>query len=156
MPVNQPRRQLSGQRKLLYYSGMSVCVIGALLFLSTFVTFLANFGNFNNFDAQVRSGGYRAFGGIVLIMAGGFLANLGARGWAGAGVVLDPERARRDIEPWSRMAGGIVQDALSETALGQANDKHRASEPVVKVRCPKCQALNNEDSHFCSQCGAAL
>lgn len=66
--MNQPRRQLSGTRKLLYYAGMVTCVIGVLLFLSTFVTFLANFGNFNNFDAQVRSGGYRAFGGMLWLI----------------------------------------------------------------------------------------
>lgn len=154
--MNQPRRQLSRNRRLIYYAGMMLCVIGVLLFLSTFVTFLANFGNFNNFDAQVRSGGYRAFGGMVLIVFGGVLINLGARGWAATGVILDPEQARIDIEPWSRMAGGIVQDALSETGLGHADDKHEASEPAVKIRCQKCQALNNEDAHFCSQCGAAL
>jgi RNA polymerase subunit RPABC4/transcription elongation factor Spt4 len=156
MTANVPRRQLSANRKLLYYAGMVVSVVGVLLFLSTFVTFFANFGNFNNFDARARSVGFRAFGGIVLIAAGRFLAYLGARGWAGAGVVLDPERARRDVEPWSRMAGGIVKDALSETGLGPATGEDKAKDPLVKVRCPNCRSLNEENAKFCSQCGSAI
>jgi hypothetical protein len=38
--------------------------------------------------------------------------NIGSRGLAGAGVVLDPQQARKDLEPWSRMAGGMAKDAL--------------------------------------------
>ena len=39
------------------------------------------------------------------------------RGLAGSGVVLDPEKAREDVEPWSRMAGGVVKDALDESGI---------------------------------------
>lgn len=154
--MTAPRRELPANRKLLYYAGIALSVIGILLFLSTFVSFLANFGNFNNFDAQVRSVGYRTFGGMVLIIVGGFLARAAALGLAGSGVILDPKRAREDVEPWSRMAGGIVRDALSETGLVEDNDEHDTRQPAVKVRCQKCNALNDEDSKFCNQCGSAL
>ncbi len=68
--------------------------------------------NFDNFEGRVRSEGLRAFGGVVLITIGVLLMNIGAKGWAGSGVVLDPDRARKDVEPWSRMGGGVLNDAL--------------------------------------------
>ena len=42
---------------------------------------------------------------------------IAARGLAGSGVVLDPEKARTDVEPWTRMAGGMVGDALDEAGI---------------------------------------
>ena len=59
----------------------------------------------------------RAVGGIVLIILGTILRRIGVRGVAGSGVILDPEQARRDVEPWSRMTGGVVSDALDESGI---------------------------------------
>lgn len=42
---------------------------------------------------------------------------LGRMGLAGSGMVLDPEGARRDVEPWARMAGGVVKDAIDEAGV---------------------------------------
>jgi hypothetical protein len=45
-------------------------------------------------------------------------------GLAGSGVKLDPEEARRDVEPWSRMTGGVLKDAMDEAGIklgGQAS-----------------------------------
>ncbi|HVX16045.1 MAG TPA: zinc ribbon domain-containing protein [Pirellulales bacterium] len=156
MPTTIPQRQLSSNRKRLYYAGLTLAAIGALLFLSTFVTAIANFGDFANFDADVRSTGYRAVGGMVLIFVGVVLAGVAVRGLAGSGILLDPEKARQDIEPWSRMAGGVVRDALAETGLVREEKEHPVSEPPVKVRCQKCSALNDEDAKFCKQCGVAI
>ncbi len=111
------RRQVPENRKTLYFVGMGLSALGILLFLSTFVTFLWHFGDFTNFNARARSGGFRSFGGIVLIMLGGVLCGIAKRGVAGSGVVLDPERAREDMEPWSRMSGGMIGDALDEAGL---------------------------------------
>lgn len=155
--MTEPRRQIPPERKALYYGGMALIGVGMLLFLSTFVTAMANFGNFDNFEGRVRSEGLRAFGGMVLMMAGGALMNVGARGLAGSGVVLDPEEGRKDLEPWSRMGGGVVQDALSEVdAVRHLTRPPAPPEPEVKVRCPKCRALNDEAAKFCNQCGAAV
>jgi hypothetical protein len=155
--MDSPQKQIPPQRKALYYAGMGLIGLGLLLFLSTFVTFLGNFGNFENFEGRAQSEGFRAFGGIVLMAAGATLMNIGARGLAGSGVVLDPERARKDVEPWSRMGGGMVQDALSEVEVAKKLER-RLDEPApqVKVRCQKCHALNEESAKFCNQCGAAL
>ena len=111
------RRQIPPERKTLYYIGMGVSILGLWMFLSTFVTFLMHFGDFSNFHARVRSDGFRAFGGIILLIVGGIITNIAARGLAGSGVLLDPEKARTDVEPWTRMAGGMVSDALDEAGV---------------------------------------
>lgn len=99
----------------------------------------------------------RALGGMGLMVLGGLLMRVGAAGWAGAGVVLNPEQARKDLEPWARMGGGVLQDALSEVDLDRkAEERLEAPPPAVKIRCRKCQALSDETARFCSQCGAAL
>ncbi|MAT70940.1 MAG: hypothetical protein CMJ58_15620 [Planctomycetaceae bacterium] len=112
-----PNRRISPDRRALYYTGMIITGLGVLSFLSTFVTFLWHFGDFSNFTANARSDGLRALGGIIGIIVGGVLMNVGARGAAGSGLVLDPEQARRDVEPWSRMAGGMASDALDEAGV---------------------------------------
>lgn len=155
--MDKPQKQIPPERKSLYYLGMILSGVGLLLFLSTFVTFMANFGNFDNFEARARSEGFRALGGMILLMIGGFLMNVGAKGWAGSGIVLDPEKGRKDMEPWSRMGGGMVQDALSEVeVVKKIGDRFEAPKPQVKVRCQKCQTLNDETAKFCNQCGAAI
>ncbi|QDU86541.1 hypothetical protein Pla163_36920 [Planctomycetes bacterium Pla163] len=144
-------RRISSDRKFAYYLGGALIAIGLLLFLSVFVTGALNFGNFDDFDGQARSSGIRAIGGMILMMVGGFVRTVGARGAAGSGLVLDPERARRDLEPFSRQGGGMLKDALDEAdiALGSARDH----EPLVMIRCRACSTLNEEDSKFCQECG---
>ena len=110
-------REISPQRKSLYTVGMVTSVIGGLMFLSTFVTFLMHFGDFSNFESNARSDGFRAFGGMALIIAGGFMMNLAARGAAGSGLKLDPKQARKDLEPWARMQGGLAKDSFDEMGV---------------------------------------
>jgi hypothetical protein len=155
--MGTPNKQLPPERKALYYGGMGLTGVGFLLFISVFFTGAANFGNFDHFEERARSEMFRAITGMVLMMAGGFMMRVGAKGWAGSGVVLDPEKAREDVEPWSRMAGGVAQDALSEVEMvKKIEDRLEASPPAVKIRCQKCQALNDEAAKFCNQCGASI
>ena len=121
MRPNAGRRPgtISGGRKGLYYLGTGLMVLGFISFASTFVTFALNFGDFSNFDAHAKSDMLRAFGGMFLIVVGGIVRGAGARGLAGSGVILDPEQAREDLEPYTRMAGGMVKDALEEDHLGE-------------------------------------
>ena len=151
--MNEPQREIPQDRKLLYYAGNVISLLGLVIFLSTFLT--ANLAPPGN--AAFTAFGLQALGGMVVIMVGQALRNIGLKGVAGSGLVLDPRRARQDIEPWSRMAGGVVDDALSEVkALNPAGDPGGAEAPTVKVRCRACRALNDEDAKFCGQCGAAL
>ena len=92
-------KQISEGRKAAYYLGALLMGIGALLFVSVFVTGALNFGNFSNFEENARSSGLRAIGGMVLVVLGAIVRGVGARGLAGSGVILDPEKARGEIEP---------------------------------------------------------
>lgn len=160
--ADEPKRHISPERKLLYYGGMGCIGVGFLLFLSTFVSHLANFGDFTDFENRTRSMGFRAFGGMLLMMIGGGMMTVGRAGLAGAGVVLDPQKARKDLEPWNRAAGGMASDALDEVDLAKKLARKldepaaAAAGPVVKVRCRGCAALNDEHAKFCNQCGAAM
>jgi hypothetical protein len=86
---------------------------------------------------------------MALMIVGGLVRGIGARGLAGSGVVLDPEKAREELEPFSRQAGGMLKDTLdaADIHLGESPQK------VVMVKCPACGKLNDEDSKFCRECG---
>ena len=162
---DEPNRDISSDRKAIYYTGMGCIALGALLFFSTFVSACNNFGNFDNFEGRAQSMMGLSLGGMALIVAGGFLMNLGRHGAAGSGVMLDPKRARKDLEPWNRAAGGEANDALDEIELAKKLGKKldeptppaaAPPEPAVKVRCRACKALNDEHAKFCNHCGAAM
>ena len=107
-----PKRQLSSKRKAAYYGGMALTGLGLILFCSIFVQ-AASVG----FSAGDKIPFGRAFGGMALAVIGGILMGLGQRGIAGSGLKLDPEEARKDLEPWSRMGGGMLKDALGEAQI---------------------------------------
>jgi hypothetical protein len=146
--VEQAFRRIAPPRRNLYYCGMALTAIGALLFVSVMVVFIMNFGRTDHLADRVQAQGLRALGGIVLVLLGSLFMRIGYAGWAGSGILLDPARQRRDLEPFSRMAGGMVRDALSEVDGSVAT--------LVKVRCTHCQALNDETAESCDRCGAAV
>jgi len=174
--MHGPQRQIPPHRRTIYYIGLAPTVLGALLFGSVFVSFALHFGDFTDFDARGRSMALRAFGGMAFMIIGSILMAVGARGLAGTGLVLDPEQAREDVEPWSGMDGGVVHDARSgypESSAPGSRDPLRdvvagvqrppaaaapqpPPLPQVKLRCRGCQALNDETARFCNQCGATL
>lgn len=145
-------RRISTERKAAYYIGMALIVLGFLLFASTFVTFAMHFGDFSNFESNAKSSMFRAFGGMGLIVVGSIVLHIGAHGAAGSGVLLDPEQARDDLEPYSRMAGGMIRDVLDEADVNLGGPPER----VIMIKCPSCGKLNEEDSKFCQECGKEL
>lgn len=154
MKPRAPVRDVPPERKALYYAGMAVSVAGLLLFCSNFLLIASGFND--PFSMRDRMGGFagRALGGMALIVVGRAMTNVAARGLAGSGLTLNPEQARRDLEPWTRMGGGMLADALDELpASRQADD--RVVE-VVRLRCPHCRALNDEAAKFCGQCGGRI
>ena len=96
---------------------------------------------------------FRAFGGMFLLVVGGMIRGAGARGLAGSGILLEPEQAREELEPYSRMAGGMLKDTLD---AADVNVGAGSSEQVIMIKCRKCTKLNEEDSKFCQECGKAL
>jgi hypothetical protein len=146
------KQPISEERKTAYYLGAALMVVGGLLFASVFITFAIHFGDFSNFESHAKSSMIRAFAGMGLLIAGGMIRGIGARGLAGSGLVLDPDKAREDLEPYSRMAGGMVKDALDEAKI----DLGGKQEKVIMIKCQSCGKLNEEDSKFCQECGKQL
>ena len=172
--MNTPTRQIPPERKAIYYGGMALIAVGLLLFVSNFFAG-PEIGGRNRpqpgqpdfweraqeqheeFGRGMKASMVRAILGMGLMVVGGILMNIGVRGPAGSGLVLDPEKARQDLEPWSRMGGGVIQDALSEVNVVKKIEEGIGNPKLqVKVRCQKCQGLNDETAKFCNQCGAAI
>lgn len=149
-------RDFSDERKGAFYFGSALIVVGLLLFLSVFVTGIMDFGNFDDFNGKAKSSGIRALGGMALMVIGGIVRNVGARGLAGSGLVLDTKRARGELEPYSRMSGGMIKDALDEADIDLGSKGSAKPEQVVMIRCGACKKLNEEDSKFCQECGASI
>ena len=151
---DEARKTIPPERTALFYGGTALMGIGILLFLAT--AFGSVFGRNHDFGPGPHFGpgpGFGsgpdmryAFAGVICMIVGGFLRTIGAQGLAGAGVVLDPKQSREDLEPYSRMAGGMIKDALDEVGVSDP-------EPVIKVRCQHCGKLNAEDAKFCQECG---
>ncbi|MBC7980427.1 MAG: SHOCT domain-containing protein [Armatimonadetes bacterium] len=120
-----PQRNISPERQGAYTFGMILTIVGLLLFLSTFVSFISHFGDFTDFEGRSKSGMMRAFGGMICMAIGQFIMRVGRSGVAGSGLKLDPQEARRDLEPWSRMSGGMLKDTLDEAGIdlsGQSSE----------------------------------
>lgn len=147
-------RGISPERRTAYNLGLVLMVIGILLFGSVFVTFAMHFGDFDNFHHVVRSSMIRAVLGMGLMIGGAVLRGIGAAGLAGSGVVLDPDQARQDLEPFSRMAGGMVKDALNEADIKVGSPA--APQRIVVLKCRQCGKLNPEDAKFCQECGKSM
>lgn len=157
-----PKHDISPERQALYYAGMGCIGIGMLLFMSVFFIGSGGLGNHEQFKQEMDTAMGRSLGGMVLMMIGSGMMWIGRHGLAGSGVLLDPRKARKDLEPWNRAAGGMTNDALDEIELakklGKKLDESESepAEPIVKVRCGKCKSLNDEHAKFCNQCGAAM
>jgi len=149
-------RKIADWRKTLYYVGMFMQISGGLLFGSVFVSFAGMFSDLTGPGAPDHPDfGFmltRGFGGFGLLILGAIVRGIGARGLAGSGAVLDPEKAREDLEPYSRMTGGMVKDALEEADLNLGG----TSEKVVMMKCASCGQLNEENSKFCQECGKGI
>ena len=132
--------EISDGRKTTYYCGLGLVICGVLLFVVSFASVIGGCGA-QRFQGENNSfllpGGVRiqefdqrasfsfslplgflgGFAGMVMIVGGAFLMNIGRRGVAGSGLVLDPKGAREDLKPWNKATGGMIQDALEETTL---------------------------------------
>lgn len=139
-----PSRKISEARKGIYYLGISLIAIGLVSFLSVFVSAFSNMGDFINVNQVVQSVGLRSVGGITLMLIGTVMMRVGARGVAGSGMVLDPQKAREDLEPWSRMAGGMLKDALDETDLDQTLQDREGNELPFDEKLRRLEQLRND------------
>lgn len=135
------QRQISSGRKVVFYAGVGVTVFGFLMFISAFISAASGFGNASTVSGSNAMGSTTMFSavvGMLMMIVGGLLTRVGRMGLSGSGVVLDPEGARRDVEPWARMAGGVVKDAIDEAgvridgtrAAGEGDEASSSSMPL--------------------------
>ena len=143
------KKKISPERKGLYYVGMAVMITGFILFFSVFFIGMSEYP----FSGDRGMGSMKnGFIGFILMGLGGFIMNIGARGAAGSGLILDPEKAREDLNPYTSAAGGMISDALKEVDLL----KPKTGEDLIKVRCLSCRELNDEDARYCKNCGKEI
>src|SRR5947209_7761021 len=106
MAENEPRRDISDGRKIAFYGGMLLSGIGILLFVSNFFLGPSIHDGFSEFESGMHAVSVRAIAGMVLMAVGGVISAMGKLGAAGSGVILDPRKSRKDLEPWNRAQGG--------------------------------------------------
>ncbi len=147
--------KLNNSRKVTYYIGMGMMILGFILFISVFFSFATLFTN----PSSMFSTGFPSFSnaifGMILIIVGQIVMNIGAKGAAGSGLILDPEQSREDLKPFNEAKGGMINDVISNIDVV---DKfvNSSEKEVIKVRCNNCKALNDEDAKFCKECGTSL
>lgn len=147
-------KKISKERKATYYAGLALIVLGFLLFISSFFTVFNPEPMF--FDGP-PSFFKRALIGMICMIAGSILMNIGAKGAAGSGLILDPEKAREDLKPYSSAAGGMINDVIENIDIVKRKDKDENSvKEIIKVKCRNCGKLNDEDARFCKECGRNL
>lgn len=61
---------------------MALMVVGALLFFSTFISSALHFGDFTDFENRTRSMAVRSLTGMGLLIVGGLIRGVGAKGLA--------------------------------------------------------------------------
>ncbi len=134
--------KISKERKITYYIGMAMMVLGFILFISTF------FDAASFMDAPLI--------GMLLMIAGAFVMNVGAKGKAGSGLILDPHKAREDLKPFSEAKGGMIEDVISNIDTVDKIIKSSEEKEVIKIRCRSCKTLNDEDAKYCKKCGKEI
>lgn len=147
---------ISNKRKATYYIGLAMTGIGFLLFISTF------FIGFNTdpfYPGTTQNPIGNAVIGMMLMIAGGIVSSIGAKGAAGSGLILDPEKAVEDLKPYNTAAGEMINDvvgqvdAVSHLTGGTAQSETRE---IIRIKCRECGSLNEEDAKFCKACGREL
>ena len=122
---------ISSRRKLAYTLGLVLVIVGFLSFFVFFIYGALAMAGVVRFDPPV--GVLLAPPvGMLMIIAGFALRIVVARGTAGGGLVLDPQKAREDLKPWSRMGGGMLKDALEAAGIsaGGKGDPDAPSTPL--------------------------
>lgn len=145
--------KISNERKVTYYIGIGIMILGFVLFISVFFA-VSNLQN-DPFASQGPSFG-NAVIGMILMIVGAIVANIGAKGAAGSGLILDPKKQREDLKPYNEAKGEMINDVVSNIDAFNNLKKEKDIEEVIKIRCKNCSSLNDEDAKFCKECGKEI
>lgn len=146
--VDQAFRRIAPPRRNLYFCGMALTAIGVVLFGLMLAVFIANFGSFDDLADRIQSQGLRALGGLVLFLVGSQLMRIGYMGGDRSDLLSAPQRFRELAQPSSRSYHPVADADVLQVESAVAT--------LVKVRCTRCQTLNDEDAKTCVGCGAAV
>jgi hypothetical protein len=152
--------KISNERKATYYIGIGMMVLGFILFISVFFSVASamntpfGFGEFGEFNEGPSF--ISPVIGMVLMISGSIVMNIGARGTAGSGLFLDPDKAREDLKPFNEAKGRMINDVISNIDAVEKIAKPHEGKEVIKIRCRNCSSLNDEDARFCKACGREL
>lgn len=147
--------KLSNERKVTYYIGIGLIILGFILFISVFF----QFASFSNDPFSISSKEPSFMGpviGFILMIIGGIVSSIGAKGTAGSGMILDPDKAREDLKPFNEAKGQMLNDVISNIDAVNNLTKPREGKEVIKIKCRSCGTLNEEDAKFCKNCGETL
>jgi ribosomal protein L40E len=147
--------KISKERKVTYYIGMGLMIIGFLLFISVFFQ-VASFTNDPFSMTNTEPSFSNAIFGFILIAIGGIVSNIGAKGAAGSGMILDPDQAREDLKPFNEAKGQMLNDVISNIDVANNLAKPAEEKEIIKIKCRSCGTLNEEDAKFCKSCGETL
>ena len=146
--------KITNTRKVTYYIGIVIMVVGFILFISVFFS-VASFMN-DPFGGRNSPPFKNSILGMVLIIIGSLIMNIGARGAAGSGLLLDPDKAREDLKPFNEAKGGMINDVISNIDIIDNITKAHEEKEIIKIRCRNCTSLNDEDAKFCKSCGKEI
>lgn len=166
--------KISNERKITYYIGMGMMILGFILFISVFFSVFSFMGEPSlsgsvMMDPYMDGSSAPSFAnsiiGMILMIAGAIVMNIGKRGAAGSGIILDPEKQREDLKPFNEAKGEMINDVISNIDVinnfAKSND-HKESQglqgqkEIIKIKCRSCGSLNDEDAKFCKECGGLL
>lgn len=146
--------KITKKRRVTYYIGIGMMILGFILFISVFFSF-ASFMS-SPFEGSGIPSFTNSILGMILMIAGSIVMNIGAKGAAGSGLLLDPDQAREDLKPFNEAKGGMINDVISNIDVVDKITKPNEEKEVIKIRCRSCGSLNDEDAKFCKSCGKDL
>jgi len=143
--------KITKRRKVIYYIGIGMMVSGFLLFISVFLD-TARFMN-DPFMYGRQPSFISPIIGMIIMIVGTATINIGAKGAAGSGLLLDPEKAKEDLKPFNEAKGKMINDVVSNIDIIDNIGKFHEEKEIIKIKCRSCGSLNDEDAKFCKNCG---
>ncbi len=146
--------KISNQRKVLYYIGIGIVVIGFILFMSSFFVEMDT-----GYSMETPSFFKRGVLGMICMIVGLVLASIGRSGAAGSGFLLDPDKQREDLKPFNESKGRMINDVIENVDILKninQSSKEKGNIEVIKIKCRECRELNDEDAKFCKKCGKVM
>lgn len=148
--------KITNERKATYYIGMGMTILGVILFFSFFFSAASFMRGPGPFMGDSGPNFANPVVGMLLMISGQFVMNIGAKGAAGSGLILDPEKAREDLKPFNEAKGEMINDVVSNIDVIEKMVGSHEEKEIIKIKCRSCGSLNDEDAKFCKACGKEL